>query len=1055
LEASLLRNWFDYAVIKRSGYFDPAYYRLHCSDCSLGKRDPLWHFVESGWHEGRNPSARFDTTYYLNANADINQAGLNPLVHYLNHGRLEGRPALPDQAPEQANLSRRPGPLAQIRKKLYNLGKKIYWSIPPRFRQKVLFWLYRHFGFLFGGVPNYRNWRNSRELNESTSWYQHNLVDIDLMPPARSVRGSIAIHIHIYYHEVAREFLAYLRRMPFPYDLYVSVANDEDLQAYESLFKGLPLCSTVKILRVPNRGRDVAPIFCAFGKELAAHDFIAHLHTKKSAYNQGNTAGWREYLCSTLFDSEERLRRIFALLQAEHPCGIVYPQNYIFLPYWANTWLANAHLGRIWADRLGLGSVPRGYFDYPASSMFLARTDALRPLFHAGITLDDFPPEEGQTDGTLAHCLERMFVLVSQKQGFRPAIIKDPAYSSWSAWRFDLYTSRTPAQMLAALASPQVKLIAFDIFDTLLCRPLLEPETVKTLVSRRAEAGADRLYLENRAIAEAEARRVKRLDVGLDEIFDQMTKLTRLPPPALAELRRLEEEIESLTLSPRPQVIDLYRHALATGKPVALVSDMFLPRRLIEKCLHNAGIDRWDAIFLSNEVGWRKDEGELYRYVLRHYGFQPADLLMVGDNERSDIQIPCDMGASFLHVLKPVELARSLPRLTAIIAEHERRANSDAELTLGLVLQKNFTDLYYPSFDPDSLLPVSPYNWGYSLVGPLLVSFADWILCNARQDGVKKLYFLSREGKIIQQVYDRWTEGLLDLPDSSYLVASRRAAGVAAISTFDDILNIARTVYYPNTLENFLLTRYGLALPPDQWQETEKAFNLGRQTLISVQNRQVKFLQPLLQSLQPQIMARAASERDAFLRYLEAQGLDQSDSQAVVDVGYGGSVQGYLNGLLGHKVHGYYMMTDERSASVTSAHQVLLRGCFTENVPQTGDAPIIYRESFEIEKLLSGNEAQVEYYQSDTSGKVEGHFRSLTEAEKAPAGIRSEIQSGALEYVTDARRLRKDLLPAFQPSCWTARMLMEAFLAQPSDGEAGLLSKLVLDDHYCGRDIVS
>jgi hypothetical protein len=60
-----------------------------------------------------------------------------------------------------------------------------------------------------------------------------------------------------------------------------------------------------------------------------------------------------------------------------------------------------------------------------------------------------------------------------------------------------------------------------------------------------------------------------------------------------------------------------------------------------------------------------------------------------------------------------------------------------------------------------------------------------------------------------------------------------------------------------------------------------------------------------------------------------------------------------------------------------------------------------------------------------------------------------------MDYVTDARRIRSTMLPDFQPSCLTAQMLMEAFLTQQSQRETNLLSKIVLDDHYCGRGLVS
>ncbi|MGC8947631.1 MAG: hypothetical protein ACP5N6_15965, partial [Anaerolineae bacterium] len=64
----MIREVIEYVIIKRSGYFDPAFYLLHYPDCRLADVDPLWHFVRYGWREGRNPSSKFDLSYYLEQN---------------------------------------------------------------------------------------------------------------------------------------------------------------------------------------------------------------------------------------------------------------------------------------------------------------------------------------------------------------------------------------------------------------------------------------------------------------------------------------------------------------------------------------------------------------------------------------------------------------------------------------------------------------------------------------------------------------------------------------------------------------------------------------------------------------------------------------------------------------------------------------------------------------------------------------------------------------------------------------------------------------------------
>jgi ribosomal protein L2 len=53
--------------------------------------NPLVHYLQNGYREGRNPGPGFETEYYLEANPDVRGNGMNPLAHYLRYGRHEGR----------------------------------------------------------------------------------------------------------------------------------------------------------------------------------------------------------------------------------------------------------------------------------------------------------------------------------------------------------------------------------------------------------------------------------------------------------------------------------------------------------------------------------------------------------------------------------------------------------------------------------------------------------------------------------------------------------------------------------------------------------------------------------------------------------------------------------------------------------------------------------------------------------------------------------------------------------------------------------------------------
>jgi hypothetical protein len=78
-----------YRVISTA--FDGAFYRAANPDLADGGRDPIGHYLTSGWREDRDPAPWFSTRAYAEAYPELVKAGWNPLHHYLTVGRYEGR----------------------------------------------------------------------------------------------------------------------------------------------------------------------------------------------------------------------------------------------------------------------------------------------------------------------------------------------------------------------------------------------------------------------------------------------------------------------------------------------------------------------------------------------------------------------------------------------------------------------------------------------------------------------------------------------------------------------------------------------------------------------------------------------------------------------------------------------------------------------------------------------------------------------------------------------------------------------------------------------------
>lgn len=247
---------------------------------------------------------------------------------------------------------------------------------------------------------------------------------------------TIAVHLHIFYPDLAEEFARYLGNIPAPFDLYISIPRRLkcDESKISGCFKQLTQMQSIQMERTRNRGRDIAPMLCTFGRQIMEHDILLHLHTKKSPHDD-KFKGWRLFITEHLLSSTENIERILNILQTTD-IGIVSPPDYITYVKkggWKNS--KNIRQAQRILDRIGVSmdikkDCPDVYF--PQGSMFWARTECLAPLFNLGLEFEDFPKEPISTDGTLAHGIERLFFILAEQRGFSNAYVYN------NPWQEDL-----------------------------------------------------------------------------------------------------------------------------------------------------------------------------------------------------------------------------------------------------------------------------------------------------------------------------------------------------------------------------------------------------------------------------------------------------------------------------------------------------------------------------------------------------------------------------------------------------------------------------------------
>jgi GT2 family glycosyltransferase len=91
-------------LILESGLFDRQHYLSTYTDVAAANIDPLSHYLDYGWKEGRNPSESFDTSFYLETYPDVKESNVNPLKHYVKFGKHEERKKAPIELLEDISL---------------------------------------------------------------------------------------------------------------------------------------------------------------------------------------------------------------------------------------------------------------------------------------------------------------------------------------------------------------------------------------------------------------------------------------------------------------------------------------------------------------------------------------------------------------------------------------------------------------------------------------------------------------------------------------------------------------------------------------------------------------------------------------------------------------------------------------------------------------------------------------------------------------------------------------------------------------------------------------
>lgn len=298
----------------------------------------------------------------------------------------------------------------------------------------------------------------------------------------------------------------------------------------------------------------------------------------------------------------------------------------------------------------------------------------------------------------------------------------------------------------------QYDVVSFDVFDTLIFRPAAAPTDMFYLIGQKF----DLLDFKNiRIWAEWDARQKCKkknghMEVTLQDIWKNLEEETGL---SAEEGMRAETETEEALCYANPFMLEVWKKLEQAGKKRIIVSDMYLPEDCITRILEHAGFTGADRIYVSNAYAKNKAGGDLFRQVRQDYAGK--SMIHVGDNPHSDKEQALQNGLAvfpYQNVNKNIRLYRA-EDMSPIIGGAYR----------GLVAGHLYNGLHSYGID---------YEYGFIYGGLFVTGYCSFIHRYYRTQGLDKLLFLSRDGDILMQVYQK----LYPRDYVSYAYWSRKAA---------------------------------------------------------------------------------------------------------------------------------------------------------------------------------------------------------------------------------------------------------------------------------------
>jgi FMN phosphatase YigB (HAD superfamily) len=437
-----------------------------------------------------------------------------------------------------------------------------------------------------------------------------------------------------------------------------------------------------------------------------------------------------------------------------------------------------------------------------------------------------------------------------------------------------------------------MQIASFDVFDTVLTRVVGDPKAILLLLSKQLtnyslinctpEAFAD---AHNKAELRAYLNRGEKFT--LDCIYIELAIALRLSDIQQKKIMHLELALESELLRPISIAREWIKTARDRGDRIFFLSDMYLPTEFIQtQLVRHAFWQEGDELYVSHEYGKSKATGELFRELITRESILPDRITHLGNDLRVDVQGAQKVGLKAHHFEEG-----NLNRYEQILESYSSATEGFSSAMAGA---SRLTRLQLPvSTSRDKALR----DVAAGVMAPTLVGYVLWIILHAKQMGLKRLYFVSRDGQILLEIARRLI-GKLEIDcELRYIYGSRLSWNLPALASLDEdrasqmlkrpswmldttsALSLrdfwGRVNISPEEIEDSLVT---VGFQKEDWDRTLTT-NEQQALHLLLDNRKVIAL----------ILQKAVQQHKVLIHYLSQEKLLDKTPKGVVDLGWFGS----------------------------------------------------------------------------------------------------------------------------------------------------------------------